>query len=169
VQDYQLELSVSQTPRHCLIAGPSTELERWAKSESSRFSARVRPMYPFPIHTSWMNPVLDKIFHNIIEACADPKWKIPMFSTIHCRPIVSRADLLRDTMDNIVSAVRWAESVQSLAKAGYDRFINIGPAATLVSFIQNSPIANEVQTEDSFAPFLPAKQQIGGMNATVFA
>jgi acyl transferase domain-containing protein len=155
VKAHGLELSVSQTPRHCLIAGPAVMLDLWARTQTEALGVKVRPMYPFPIHTQWMSPVLDKIFRNIIRACDGSQWKIPMFSTIHCKPIVSQVDLFRDTMDNIVSAVRWSESITQLVRSGYDHFVNIGPAPTLIGFIRNSKVPASVRAHDAFAKALP--------------
>jgi malonyl CoA-acyl carrier protein transacylase len=149
-----VQLSVSQTRKHCLIAGPTVGLERWAEQAVAQFGFRIRPMYPYPLHSPSMNPVLSLIEHHIDPEKIKGDWKIPMFSTVHCKPVLTQDDLMRDLADNIVKTVRWHETFEALVGLGYRHFVNLGPSPTLFRFGQYSSAAPLLQLEDAFADAL---------------
>ena len=56
---------------------------------------------------------------------------VPLISNTTARPMTDAADIRRSLVDQVCGTVRWRESVEWLAGAGVDRFVEVGAGKVL--------------------------------------
>lgn len=135
--DFDLEMSIRQNDRFFLIAGETKNVLDWTQSVGNPLNIKYRPLYPFPLHSSLMQPVADKISKGVSEACKSFQLKYKVFSTVYAKEITTREEIIKDCRDNIASTLHFTDTINYiLSKYQYVTFVNIGPAPTLKYFIQ---------------------------------
>lgn len=133
---HNLEIGVMQTPFHFLVCGPFENVRRWTHEFFNHGELKLRPLYPFPLHSSLMSPSR-KIVEPITENIPLSEWKnIEVYSAVSRQWLNTPEELRQDLLSNITSTVFWKESLLDLHEIynGQVEFINLGPAPTLVGF-----------------------------------
>ena len=132
-----LSLAVRNGPTRLVAAGPINAIDALscvAKREGIR-TTRLTVTHGF--HSPLMDPLLDKLRHQIGEQVASEPCKVPYYSSL----LGSR--LPEDDRLNAAywarhcrETVRFSDVINSMTEAGINTFIELGPAATVTSLIK---------------------------------
>jgi len=149
IESQGLFIAVHQTPRHFLVSSTNDKLMKWALSEETRRSFSIKPLYNAPLHSPLMAPALQKVRNFFSGTHMKNSWSTPIFATALRRFVNDERTLHFDIDQNMTGAVYWWQSFKSLAeKHGVERFVNIGPANTLLRFAERIPLACPVNLMD---------------------
>ncbi len=139
LQDQGAEIGVSQTPFHMMLGGSFKTIRDAVAVIDSKFQMKLKPLYPYPLHTSLMKPCLQAISSQIATAPIE-QWSGPrLYSSVQRRWLSDAEELRDDMIQNIISTVHWKESLQNIFDQYPDaKYINLGPTPTLMYFHSRS-------------------------------
>ncbi len=83
-----------------------------------------------PFHCALMQPAADAMELALGAVEIKPPC-VPLISNITARPMTQADDIRRSLVDQVCGTVRWRESVEWLAQAGVDRFVEVGAGKVL--------------------------------------
>jgi [acyl-carrier-protein] S-malonyltransferase len=122
----RLELANINAPGQIVVAGSAVDID-WL-SENSR-DLGVRRVIPLKVagafHSSFMESAADEVGKALAELdIAQPAF--PVWSNTTAKPH-DVADVRRLLRDQLVSTVRFSESLSDMAASGIDTFVHVGP------------------------------------------
>jgi [acyl-carrier-protein] S-malonyltransferase len=132
------------SPGQVVIAGTSTAAERAAALCKEAGAKRALPLpVSAPFHTSLMRPAADRL----AEQIAATEFKAPQIPVVHnvTAQTESNPEKIKALMiEQIYSAVRWVECVNTMSTAGITTTIECGPGKVLSGL--NKRINSELTT-----------------------
>lgn len=144
-----LHLSVYQTPKHFLIAGPLGRTEEWLKN--SNLSLRSAKMGEVPLHSPLMSSAADSM-RRVIEKADIQAPKKRVFSSLWQKEFADESNCAQEISDNIVQKVDWVKTLKILVEGmGVKELVSVGPASTLLRFAERTPLTKPYQMTDGFA------------------
>lgn len=124
------------SPGQVVIAGHVAAVERAMALAKDKGAKRALPLpVSAPFHCSLMVPAAERLA-KVLEAVAIGAMALPVVSNVEAQ---ANSDALRvkELLVAQVSApVRWEESVQHMAAAGVERFVEIGPGKVLSGLVK---------------------------------
>jgi [acyl-carrier-protein] S-malonyltransferase len=138
------------SPAQTVISGALAAVERAAALAKAK-GARRTVMLPVsaPFHCALMQPAQEEVARVLSTlTLADPR--IPVAANV-TGGLVTTAEAARDALiRQVTGAVRWVDCVQSLAGAGADLFIEVGPGKVLCGLLrQIDPGQKSLNVEDA--------------------
>lgn len=153
IEQHGIHLAVHQTPKHFIISGEVSKLEEWRQKEQTNERYQIRPLYNKPLHSPMMGSVtehLSALYAHTLKP--QQQWKYKLVSSTAPRVIQNQDDLLQDMTENFNSTVLWMQALQfAVSELGIEKFVNVGPAQTLILFGQRTPLSAEVTFVDQFS------------------
>ena len=152
LEAYQIEKSVIQNDYFLLVAGSLPNMKKWLGEVIKPNRIVHKIMYPFPLHSSLMTPIADALCNDISKACKADQKTYQIYSTVFAKELKGEKDIVNDSKLNIKSTLHFTETIRKIvAKYGKVKFVNIGPAATLLKFIEKMELnLPGVKLEDWF-------------------
>jgi [acyl-carrier-protein] S-malonyltransferase len=123
-------------PGQIVIAGTTAavaEAEKYALAAGASRAVRLQVSGAF--HTELMRPAAERLAEALNKTPVHAL-SVPVISNTDAQAIPSRDAVIPTLLKQIVSPVRWSESVENMIAAGVDTFIELGPGKTLSSFIK---------------------------------
>ena len=150
--EYGIEIGVMQNDSFFMIAGATKDLKLWIKEIATPLGVQYRMLYPFPLHSGLMDPVKDSLKEEIKNLCKVDQKKYDIFSTVFAKEISDKEELIADSILNINSSLWFTDTIRRIIyKYKKVLFVSIGPAPTLIQFIQKMKLNNpSVHLEDWF-------------------
>jgi len=102
-----------------------------------------------PSHCALMHPAAERMRERLKQVKIGPP-RIPVLHNAHVQ-IESNADAIRDALvRQVVSPVRWVETIRKMAADGVDKLVECGPGRVLAGL--NKRIGKETQTLSVYDP-----------------
>ena len=123
-------------PGQIVIAGTKAAVDRAieiAKKKGIRRAVLLPVSAPF--HCALMKPAEEKL-HPILNAAPFKDLWIALVSNVDASPIGTATAMRNALLRQVVSPVRWVESVQRMITMGVRRFVEIGPGNVLTGLIK---------------------------------
>lgn len=125
------------SPGQVVIAGHRGAVERaveLAKQAGARKAVLLQVSAPF--HCALMQPAAERLAGDLDAVIVkDPK--IPVINNVAAQE-VTKAEAVREGLKKqVVSAVRWEDSMRVLVERGVDRFIEVGSGKVLTGLLRN--------------------------------
>ncbi len=118
-------------PGQIVIAGEAGALERAGAAAKELGCKRVMPLaVGGAFHTPYMAPARDRLRAALASARLTDL-TVPVVANIDARTHVLAADWATLLSAQLVSPVRWKQSVQTMADTGISTFIELGPGSVL--------------------------------------
>ncbi|HXI12342.1 MAG TPA: ACP S-malonyltransferase [Thermoanaerobaculia bacterium] len=137
-------------PGQIVIAGTKPAIERAiaiAKGRGVRKSLLLPVSAPF--HCALMQPAELELKPLIESAPFKDLW-VSLISNVDASPIGTPIAVRNALVRQVVSPVRWVESVQRMIESGVSRFVEIGPGSVLAGLIRRiAPDAEVVSVNDA--------------------
>jgi [acyl-carrier-protein] S-malonyltransferase len=129
--DQTLVIANLLCPGNIVISGNNAACERAAEMATAAGAMKALPLaVAGAFHTSIMNSAVDRL-RDVLAETRISKPTIPVISNVdaqaHSEPDEIRELLVRQ----IVSPVRWEDSMRKLLAEGYDQFYEVGPGRVL--------------------------------------
>lgn len=123
-------------PGQIVIAGEAGALERATAAAKELGCKRAMPLaVGGAFHTPYMAPARDQL-RSAIGAARLNDLEIPVYANIDARSHQSATDWQSLLSAQLVSPVRWRQTVQNMADAGATTFVELGPGSVLTGLIK---------------------------------
>lgn len=123
-------------PGQVVIAGSADAV---AAASAAAKELGAKKVMPLPVggafHTPFMAPARDELRKAINEVTFRPP-DVPVVANVDARPHDDPEEWTRLLSSQLVSPVRWRQSVSRLADDGFTRFIELGPGSVLTGTIK---------------------------------
>jgi amino acid adenylation domain-containing protein len=152
--DAPVSIAAVNAQRACVISGPDHEVSRIAE-QVARYGIKTKRV---PVVQAFHSSMMDGVLPEFSRVAAEVTYRTPRF------PILSNVSgtLAGDELASaaywtrqIRATVRFADGVRWLADQGVQRFIELGPRATLLPMI-----AKDVPAAELLPLFSPAKNEL---------
>ncbi|MHB0968450.1 MAG: ACP S-malonyltransferase [Thermoanaerobaculia bacterium] len=143
-------------PGQIVIAGSKAAVDRAIAIAKGRGIRKALPLpVSAPFHCALMQPAEERLKPVLDEAPFKDLW-MPLVSNVDASPIGTAAAVRNALVRQVVSPVRWVESVERMIAMGVKRFVEIGPGTVLTGLIKriNSDVqlvnVKDVETLEAF-------------------
>lgn len=137
------------SPGQVVIGGDAAAVQEaiaLAKSAGARRAVLLEVSAPF--HTRLMQPAADQLA-SVLEPIPFRDATIRVVANVTAEPVISGATLRRLLVEQVATAVRWEESVRTMAAAGVRTFVEVGPGTSLSGMIRKTvPDARTCHVDD---------------------
>jgi [acyl-carrier-protein] S-malonyltransferase len=114
-----------------VISGTNDACERAAQIAEKMGAMKAIPLaVAGAFHTQIMQPAVDRLTKALAEAPIR-KPTIPVVSNVDAQPHDDPAEMRALLVRQVVSPVRWEDSMRYLLGQGFDQFYEVGPGRTL--------------------------------------
>ncbi|MEO8215716.1 MAG: ACP S-malonyltransferase [Acidobacteriota bacterium] len=148
-------------PGQIVIAGARRAVDR-AIDEAKRRGVRKAVLLPVsaPFHCALMKSAEERL-QPLLEEAPFQNLEMPLVSNVDASPIGTDHAIRNALKRQVVSPVRWVDSVQRMVEMGVKRFVEIGPGTVLTGLIKRiDPSVELVNVRDvaSLEAFLAASR-----------
>jgi [acyl-carrier-protein] S-malonyltransferase len=131
-----VEMANLNCPGQIVISG---ETEKVAKACELAKSKGAKRAVLLPVagayHSRLMAGAKDKV-RDLLAATPIEPVAIAVISNVTARPHGAPDEIRRRLVDQVVSPVRWEDSIRHLLQEGFRRFIELGPGTALSGFVK---------------------------------
>jgi len=123
-------------PGQIVIAGTKAAIDRAIAIAKSKGVRRALPLpVSAPFHCALMRPAEEKLKPILDEAPIHDLW-VALVSNVDASPIGTATAVRNALLRQVVSPVRWVESIQKMISMGVRRFVEVGPGNVLTGLIK---------------------------------
>ncbi len=123
-------------PGQIVIAGTKAGIDRAIDIAKKRGVRRALPLpVSAPFHCELMKPAEERLRPMLEDAHFKDLW-LSLVSNVDASPIGTAHAVRNALMRQVVSPVRWVESVQRMISIGVRRFVEVGPGNVLTGLIK---------------------------------
>ena len=129
--DGVLEIANLLCPGNIVISGTNDACERAAQLAEKMGAMKAIPLaVAGAFHTQIMQPAVERLAAALADAPLR-KPTIPVISNVDAQPHTDPDEMRALLIKQVVSPVRWEDSMRYLLSQGYDQFYEVGPGRTL--------------------------------------
>lgn len=129
------EPSNLNAPTQIVISGHEVAVEATMKLSVEAGGKAVRLNVSAPFHCSLMQPVSEGL-GVALRALPIHEPRIPVIGNVTGRPLSTAHDVRQALVDQVVSPVRWTETIRWALDWGADSFLEIGPGRVLAGLLK---------------------------------
>jgi [acyl-carrier-protein] S-malonyltransferase len=144
----EVDLANFNAPGQTVISGSRSGVARAGALAKERGARRVMPLaVSIASHSRLMRPAAVQMAAILAEVDLLPP-QVPLIPNVTAQPATDPAEIRRLLVEQLVSPVRWVESVQFMIGAGVTTFWEIGAGKVLGGLIKRiAPAATMEQSE----------------------
>ena len=82
-----------------------------------------------PVSAPFHSPLMQPAANRMADALADAPLRsplVPLYANVTAQPVADPDTIRRLLVEQVTGAVRWRESVENMAEAGVERFVEFG-------------------------------------------
>jgi [acyl-carrier-protein] S-malonyltransferase len=131
-----LEVANLLCPGNTVVSGAAAaldQLEQLCQERGGIRTARLAVAGAF--HTTLMKPADEKLAAALAAATVSAP-RIPVWSNVDAKPHTDPAEIKSLLVKQVLSPVRWEDTVRGLMAAGVDKFYEIGPGRVLAGLMK---------------------------------
>lgn len=132
----KLEIANYLCPGNIVISGSTAAIERVEQIATERGGIRTAKLaVAGAFHTDLMKPADEKLATALanVEVKAP---RVPVWSNVDAKPHTDAAEIKPLLVRQVVSPVRWEETLRNLEAAGIERYYEIGPGRVLAGLMK---------------------------------
>jgi [acyl-carrier-protein] S-malonyltransferase len=124
------------SPGQVVIAGHASAVGRAVELAKSRGAKRALPLpVSAPFHCSLMISAGEQL-QSVLEEIPVSTLKTPVVTNVEATPNQEASRVRKLLVEQVSAPVRWEESVRTMAEAGVERYVEIGPGKVLCGLIK---------------------------------
>ncbi len=140
-----LEIANYLCPGNTVISGSLAAIERAEKIAAERGGARtIRLAVAGAFHTHLMKPADEKLAAALAAVTITPP-AVPVWSNVDAKPHTDPAEIRGLLVRQVISPVKWEDTLRGLLAEGVDRFYEIGPGRVLAGLMKRVNRKTEVK------------------------
>jgi len=125
-------------PGQTVISGNKEAIEKAASISKNRGAKRVVILeISAPFHCALMAPAAEKLAQ-VLDKIKFSEIKIPLITNLEAKINIDPAKIRDILIDQVMSPVRWCESIRNLYEMGVRKFFEIGPGNVLSGLIKRT-------------------------------
>ncbi len=127
------------SPEQIVISGHMDAVNLTGENLKAK-GARIIPLkVSAPFHSPLMNPAAEELKEELKKyKFGEPKY--PVISNVSARPYISKESIPENLKSQIISPVRWQESMEFLQRCGVEVLVEMGPKTVLKNLAKrNTP------------------------------
>ncbi len=125
-------------PAQTVISGDADAVDRATKLAKQKGARRVVELeVSAPFHCPLMRPAAERLAE-IIEQTRFHPMRYPVVTNTQAQPNSESEKVGEFLVDQVISPVRWAESLEYMQKAGFLNFFEIGPSKVLCGLVKRT-------------------------------
>jgi [acyl-carrier-protein] S-malonyltransferase len=123
-------------PGNIVVSGERAALVHLEPMAAALGAARVMPLaVAGAFHSDLMSPAAAGLADVLADAPIAPP-RLPIYSNVDARPHADPDSIRRTLVAQVVSGVRWEDSMRRMLADGYDTFYEIGPGRVLTGLLK---------------------------------
>lgn len=123
-------------PGQIVIAGTKSGIERAIEVAKKRGVRRALPLpVSAPFHCELMKPAEERL-KPVLDGAPFKDLRVSLVSNVDASPIGTATAVRNALLRQVVSPVRWVESVQLMISKGVKRFVEVGPGTVLTGLVK---------------------------------
>jgi [acyl-carrier-protein] S-malonyltransferase len=123
-------------PGNIVVSGEKAALEHVGPIASELGAMKVVPLaVAGAFHSPIMHPADERLAEVLSAAPIQPP-RIPVYSNVDASPHSDPDDLRRTLVAQVISGVRWEDSMRRMLADGFDSFYEIGPGRVLTGLLK---------------------------------
>lgn len=132
-----LAVANENAPKQVVLSGSVEAIGRAEDLARTRGAKAIRLNVAGAFHSPLMQPALPRI-REMVSGLAISEPRFPVVPNVSGRP-TGESSALRDQLcRHVISPVRWSRSVEAIASAGIDTFVEAGPGDVLSKLIRRT-------------------------------
>lgn len=130
------EVANYNCPGQIVIAGEVKAVEEGGKIALEKGAKRAIPLVVSgPFHTSMLKPASDNL-NSELNKIEFKDIKLPIITNVTGESVNSKEEIIELLTKQVMTSVRWEDSVNTMIDDGVDTFIEVGPGKVLSGFIK---------------------------------
>ncbi len=135
-RNYQVWIANYNSPGQVVVAGSRAGLAAVEELATAHKAKRVVPLaVSVACHTPLMGGAAESFSRALAETPLQPA-RIPVISNVTAQPQSEPEEIRAALLRQLVSPVRWVESVHAIAQTGVTAILEVGPKAVLTGLIR---------------------------------
>ena len=130
-----LSVANINSPGQVVIAGSAAAIDRAIAVAKTQGKKAIKLEVSAPFHCALMKPAEERLKPLLDEAQFKDLW-VSLVSNVDASPIGTPTAVRNALIRQVVSPVRWVESVQKMIAMGVRRFVEVGPKNVLGGMIK---------------------------------
>jgi len=130
-----LSVANINSPGQVVIAGTAAGIDRAIAVAKTQGKKAIKLEVSAPFHCALMKPAEERLKPLLDEAPFKDLW-VSLVSNVDASPIGTPTAVRNALIRQVVSPVRWVESVQKMIAMGVRRFVEVGPKNVLTGMIK---------------------------------
>jgi [acyl-carrier-protein] S-malonyltransferase len=131
----KLEVANLLCPGNTVVSGSAAAVEEFARIAEARQLRTIKLAVAGAFHTDLMKPADDHLAAALAAVEVRPL-RIPVWSNVDARPHADPAEIRALLVRQVLSPVRWEETVRGLIGDGVERFYEVGPGRVLAGLLK---------------------------------
>ena len=132
---HTLEVANLLCPGNTVVSGSAAGIEELCRSAESRNLRVSRLAVAGAFHTALMKPADEALAAALAGVTLTPA-RLPVWSNVDAQPHTDPAEFRSLLVRQVLSPVRWEETLRGLLAAGVERFYEIGPGRVLAGLLK---------------------------------
>ncbi|MEM9703286.1 MAG: ACP S-malonyltransferase, partial [Planctomycetota bacterium] len=130
-----LELANFLCPGNTVLSGESAAIERAVVAIEAAGGRPIPLAVAGAFHTSLMKPADEKLAAALADVTMSAP-RVPVVSNVDAAPHTDPADIRELLVRQVLSPVRWEDSIRAMMTAGVDRFFEVGTGRVLTGLLK---------------------------------
>lgn len=125
-------------PGQLVISGDIEAVERaveMAKEKGCRLAKKLPVSGAF--HSPLMKPVYDE-FNTVLSVVEFNNPRFPVYSNVSGEPVINRNALKENVLNQLISPVKWTQTLKNMHSNNADVFVEVGPGKVLQGLVKRT-------------------------------
>jgi [acyl-carrier-protein] S-malonyltransferase len=131
----KIEIANLLSPGNTVVSGSDAAINVVCRLAEAKGMRTVRLAVAGAFHTDLMKPA-DAALAAALDGTELKAPAVPVWSNVDAQPHADPADIRALLVRQVVSPVRWEETMRNLLAAGVERFVEIGPGRVLAGLLK---------------------------------
>lgn len=134
----RVQVANLNAPDQIVISGERGAIERVLELARSQGAQRAVPLkVAGPFHSIYMEPAAEA-FRSLVAEANFQAPRVPIVLNVTADAETDPERLRAELIQQIIQPVRWSESLQTLWRMGYRRFVELGPGKVLTNLVRRT-------------------------------
>ncbi len=138
-----IEVANLLCPGNTVVSGSAAAIDEICRIAESRNLRAIRLAVAGAFHTSLMKPADERLADALAGIDVKPP-RVPVWSNVDAKPHADPAEIRGLLVKQVLSPVRWEESLRGLLADGVDKFYEIGPGRVLAGLLKRVNRKSEI-------------------------
>ena len=158
-QGFSVQLANINAPNQIVISGSTKGVELASDQAKKKGARRVIALsVSGPFHSKLMQPAGDSL-KTLIDRTPIKQAEIPVVMNVNAKPENDVIKIKKNLIEQVVSPVLWADSIERMVKEGVDTFLEIGPGKVLTGLIKKINRNVKTYTVDDYETLMLFKEE----------